>query len=162
MISPKQASTFLSLKVGGILGRHVTASAHEPGACFRALVVALAVTFAPLSDARLPPPTEEARLASAEAAARSAWSDKVGLFQLCNAGERTAAAYRAHAAFTGKVVRPPTATPECVNPGEYVSPLTPATAKPLEAAGAHSPPGTAISPPSTKASAADIAKGMKK
>ena len=38
-----------------------------------------------------------------------------------------------------------------------MSPRTPAASKPLEAAGAHSPPGTATSPPSTNATSAQIA-----
>jgi hypothetical protein len=126
------------------------------------LVIAVACTFAPLAFAKLPPPTEEARLASAEAAAKAAWSDKVSLYQLCNAIDRIADTYRARTRASGKDVAPAVATPECADPGAYVSPLTPTTSKPLEASGAHSPPGAAISPPSTKATAADIAKGATK
>jgi hypothetical protein len=46
--------------------------------------------------------------------------------------------------------------PGCTDPGPYVSTVTPAASKPLEAAGAHSPPGTATSPPSTNAPSAQI------
>jgi hypothetical protein len=133
-----------------------------PRAIPRLLITALACTLAPLAVAKLPPPTEEARLAGVEAAAKSAWNDKVGLFQLCNAIDRTATAYRTSAKATGKDVPAAVATPECADPGAYVSPVTPATSKPLEASGAHSPPGLAISPPSTKVPAAEIAKGTKK
>lgn len=128
----------------------------------RLLIIVLACTLAPLAAARLPPPTEEARLAGVEAAAKSAWTDKVGLFQLCKAIDRTATTYRTSARAAGKDVPAAVATPECADPGAYVSPLTPATSKPLEASGAHSPPGLAISPPGTKTTAAEIAKGTKK
>lgn len=136
--------------------------AETPRTILRLLIIALACTLAPLAAAKLPPPTEEARQAGVEAAAKSAWNDKVGLFQLCKAIDRTAATYRTSARAAGKDVPAAVATAECADPGAYVSPLTPAISKPLEASGAHSPPGLAISPPSTKASAAEIAKGTKK
>ena|SRR5258706_10527167 len=49
---------------------------------------------------------------------------------------------------------PPMSTPPCVDPGQFAP--TPVAAKPLEASGAHSPPGTATSPPSTNDHAADL------
>jgi hypothetical protein len=52
--------------------------------------------------------------------------------------------------------------PACTDPGPYVAAVTPATSKPLEASGAHSPPGTATSPPSTNATSAQIAPAPKK
>ncbi len=112
--------------------------------------------------AKLPPATEEAKAKAAEAAAKTAWSDKVGLYQLCVSMDRTAAAYRKSTKAAGKPVPAPVATPACADPGPYVSQLAPAASKPLEAAGAHSPPGTAVSPPSTKATASEIAGGVKK
>lgn len=124
-----------------------------------ALLLALASSAA---LAKLPPPTDEAKAVAAEAAAKSAWADKVGLFQLCNAMTRVANTYRERSTAAGKVVPPAVPTPECAHPGDYAPPATPSTSKPIEAAGAHSPPGTAVSPPSTKASAADIAKRAKK
>jgi hypothetical protein len=52
----------------------------------------------------------------------------------------------------------PTPTP-CADPGPFA--YTPPEQKPLEASGAHSPPGNATSPPSTKAPAATLAPAKK-
>jgi len=120
-----------------------------------ALIAAISVT--PVC-AKLPPPTDEEKAKAAEAAAKAAWNDKVGLYQLCAAMDRTVDAYRKSTKAAGKPVPVPVATPPCIDPGLY----TPMAAKPLEAAGAHSPPGPAVSPPSTKATAAEIAGGAKK
>jgi hypothetical protein len=76
--------------------------------------------------------------------------------------DRTADAYRRSIKAAGKPVPVPVATPACVDPGPYTSPPAPVAAKPLEAAGAHSPPGPAVSPPNTKATDAEIAGGTKK
>ena len=46
------------------------------------------------------------------------------------------------------VEKPPMPAPACADPGPFT--YTPPEAKPLEASGAHSPAGTATSPPSTK------------
>jgi hypothetical protein len=124
-----------------------------------ALVLAL---FASFSLAKLPPPTDAAKAQAAEAAAKSAWNSKLDAFLLCKAMDRTAQNYRATAATAGKTALPPQETPPCADPGPYASPVTPEANKPLEAAGAHSPPGTAKSPPSTNATAAEIAGGIKK
>ena len=122
----------------------------------------IAAMFAGSVFAKLPPPTDEAKAQAAEAAAKAAWTDKVGLYQLCLAMDRTAAAYRKSLKAAGKDVPVPVATAPCADAGPYVSSITPAASKPLEASGAHSPPGMAISPPSTKATAAEIAGGPKK
>jgi hypothetical protein len=119
-----------------------------------ALIAAIVVT--PVC-AKLPPPTDEDKAKAAEAAAKAAWADKLSAYQLCLAMERTAEVYRKSATAAGKPAPAPVATPPCANPGAYVS-----AAKPLEAAGAHSPPETSASPPSTKATAAEIAGGVKK
>ena len=55
----------------------------------------------------------------------------------------------------------PVVIPPCADPGPFAMPVTPVVAKPLEAAGAHSPSGTAVSPPSTKATAAEISADPK-
>ena len=55
----------------------------------------------------------------------------------------------------------PVVIPPCADPGPFAMPVTPAVAKPLEAAGAHSPTGTAVSPPSTKATAAEMSADPK-
>ena len=129
------------------------------------LVIAALVCFLPtLVFSKLPPPTEEAKAKAAEANAKTAWSDKVGLYKLCISMDQTAAAYRKSAKATGKPVPAPVPTPPCTDPSSFVaqSQITPETSKPLEAAGAHSPTGAAISPPNTNATAAEIAVGGKK
>lgn len=96
--------------------------------------------------AKLPAPSDEAKAKAAEAAAKSAWADKVGGYQLCRSMDRTAEYYRKTA---GKDAPPPIATPACTDPGAFVAPA------PLEAAGAHSPATMATSPPNSKATAAE-------
>ncbi|KQU85224.1 hypothetical protein ASC78_07635 [Variovorax sp. Root318D1] len=115
---------------------------------FCMLVLALA---APLAWAKLPPPpaTPEAKAKAAETAAKTAWTAKVDAYKLCQAQDRVVAKYRASAASAAKPV--PTAvvaTPPCTDPGPFAY-TPPPDAKPIEAAGAHSPATTATSPPST-------------
>lgn len=102
--------------------------------------------------AKLPPPSDEAKAKAAETAAKNAWTDKVGAFKLCQAMDRVAAGYAANAKKAGKEVKP-TATPPCTDPGPFA--YTPPEKKPLEAAGAHSPPGAATTPPNTNTPAAE-------
>ncbi|MEO8674096.1 MAG: hypothetical protein ABI569_00870 [Casimicrobiaceae bacterium] len=127
----------------------------------RAMLILLPALMSSYSMAKLPPPSDAAKALAAETAAKNAWSDKVGQYQLCAAMDRTAAAYRNSLKATGTPAPTPVETAPCVNPGPYATPVTPSASKPLEAAGAHSPPGTATSPPSTNATAAEIA-GRKK
>lgn len=102
--------------------------------------------------AKLPALSDDAKAKAAEAAARAAHADKIGAFQLCKSMDRVAAEYFAEAKQAGREVKPAATTPPCADPGQFA--LTPPAAKPLEAAGAHSPPGTAVSPPNTNAPAA--------
>jgi hypothetical protein len=103
--------------------------------------------------AQLPPPTEAEKAKAAEIAARNAWTSKVGAYQLCLEMDRMAAKYHARLKASGKDVPQPIATAPCTDPGPYVSPITAAAPQPREAAEAHSPAGTAVSPPNTKAKA---------
>lgn len=128
----------------------------------RLAIVAIIGLLSTSAFAKLPPASEEAKTKAAEATAKAVWSDKVGLYQLCISMDRTAAAYRKSTRAAGKSVPVSVATPACADPGAYVLQLTPAASKPLEAAGAHSPPGMAVSPPSTKATASEISSGLKK
>ena len=82
---------------------------------------------------------------AAEAKAKSAWTDKVSAYKTCLAIDRTAETYRKSQAAAGKEVPPPASTPSCVDPGPAPS------SKPIEAAGAHSPPEPAHTAPSTPA-----------
>ncbi len=122
----------------------------------------IATTLATAVFAKLPPPTDDDKAKTAEASAKAAWADKVALFQLCVAQDRVVDAYRKSARAAGKVVPTPVATSLCSHPGAYMLQVTPVASKPLEASGAHSPSGTAVSPPSRKATAAEIAGSPKK
>ena len=127
----------------------------------RATSAFVALSCAGMVWATLPPPTDEAKAKAAEAAAKAAWSDKVGLYQLCVAMDRTADAYRKERKAGGKEIPAPNITPACSDPGAYVSRMTPAISKPLEASGAHSPPGPAVAPPSNKATANELSQGKR-
>jgi len=101
-----------------------------------------------LSLAKLPPLSDEAKAKAAETAAKAAWTGKVEAYLLCKSQDKVAAGYFKTAKVTGKDTKPPMAAPACAEPGPFA--YTPPESKPIEAAGAHSPAGTATSPPSTK------------
>jgi hypothetical protein len=108
--------------------------------------------------AKLPAPSEEAKAKAAETAARTAHTNKVADYQLCKSMDKVAAYYLTEAKKAGKDVTP-TATPPCSDPGAFAPAAVAAPApKPLEAAGAHSPPTTAATPPSTNTPAAAMPK----
>ncbi len=120
------------------------------------LAALTAALLATASLAKLPALTDEAKAKAAEAAAKSAWTDKVGLYKLCKTMDRVAATYRASPVAAGQPASAADVTPPCTDPGAYVSQAAPQVAKPLEASGAHSPPAMATSPPGTKATSAEI------
>ena len=79
--------------------------------------------------AKLPAPSDEAKAKAAEAAAKTAWSGKVGAFQLCKTMDAVAAGYFVQAKKAGKDVKPAVATPACADPGPFVyTPAPPASA----------------------------------
>jgi hypothetical protein len=119
-----------------------------------AMVVAVGI------GATLPPLSDDAKAKAADTAAKSAWADKVGAYQTCRADERVAEAYRKNLKAAGKDVPAAVATPPCADPGPFAA-AAPAT-KPLEASGAHSPPETATSPPSSNATQRELSGGTKK
>ena len=121
-----------------------------------AIVLAASCLAAGLALAKLPPLSDEAKAKAAEAANKTAWTDKVGLYQVCQSMDRVAATYRSRAAAAGKAASAAEAAPACTDPGPYVPAVTPAASKPLEASGAHSPAGMATSPPSNKATSAEM------
>ena len=123
------------------------------------LIIAAAVALPVV--AKLPALSDDAKAKAAEATAKAAWTDKVGLYQLCKSMDRVADVYRKTPVAAGKEVPGPSAVP-CVDPGPYATPVTPAASKPLEAAGAHSPAGPAVSPPSTNTPAAQAQGEVKK
>jgi phage protein D len=111
----------------------------------RRVLIAVLATVALPALAKLPPLSDEAKAKAAEAAARTAHGNKVADYQLCKSMDRVAATYLAEAKKQGKDPKP-TATPSCADPGAFT---WPPDTKPLEAAGAHSPPKTASTPPNT-------------
>ena len=137
------------------------------------LLISLVVTFvSSVVLAKLPAPSDEAKAKAAEVAAKTAWSGKVDNYLLCKWQDKTAASYYKTALAAGKDTKPALATPPCADPGAFVyapveAPKSVAAAKPaevtkpLEAAGAHSPPATAASPPNTKIPDAVINPGNK-
>jgi hypothetical protein len=106
--------------------------------------------------AKLPAPGPEAKTKAAAAAAKGAWADKVGAYQLCEAMNRAADQYRKAEKAAGKEPATPVATPPCVDPGPFVAQA------PLGAAGAHSSSAMAVSPPSGKSTAAQLQGHPKK
>jgi len=120
------------------------------------ILIVCGLALAGTAFAKLPAPaaTPEAKAKAAEAAARTTWSSKVEAYQLCQSQDRVAARYRESAAAAGKQLPAAPAAPPCTDPGPFA--YTPPDQKPIEAAGAHSPPGTASSPPSTPQPAAAV------
>ena len=129
----------------------------------RPFVVAAAVAAltASVAFAKLPAPSDEDKAKAAEAANKASWNDKVAAYHLCQSMDKVASSYRAHAAAGGHPASAAEQTPPCNDPGAYM-PLTPQASKPLEASGAHSPPGPATSPPSNKATSAELTGTQKK
>jgi len=125
-------------------------------------LLALGLVAVPLAQGKLPPLSPDLQAKADEAKAKSAWTDKVAAYQLCRAMDRVAEGYYKTAKSGGKDTHPPTATPPCTDPGPYTSAAAASAPKPpLEASGAHSPPATAIAPPSSKETEAQLA-GKKK
>ncbi|MDP2018180.1 hypothetical protein [Hydrogenophaga sp.] len=121
-------------------------------------LLCLSMLLATSVFAKLPAPvlTDEAKAKAEEAKAKTAWAAKVDNYKLCLSMDRAAGNYFKTAATSGKSVKPAAALPACADPGPftYVAVAAVAVAKPVEAAGAHSPSTTAASPPSGKAPAA--------
>jgi hypothetical protein len=142
-----------------------------------------------LSLAKLPPPDDAAKLKAAETAAKAAWQSKVDNYLLCKAQDKVVAYYRktsTNAAAKGPkaapVATPPAAvasakasapataasgtpvaaaTPgPCSDPGPFA--FNPPEQTPLETSGAHSPAGTAASPPSVRQESSQMAPAQKK
>lgn len=98
--------------------------------------------------AKLPAPSEEAKAKAAETAAKTAHTGKQDAYLLCKSQDKVAASYYTSAKTAGKETKPPASMAVCADAGPFA--YTPPAAKPLEAAGAHSPVGNATSPPNTK------------
>lgn len=111
------------------------------------LLLASAFLIALSAHAKLPVPAmdDAAQAKAAEAKAKADHANKVGTYQLCAVQDRLAAKY-------SSTTQAAAASVPCMNPGPFV--FAAAELKPIEASGAHSPPATAVSPPSTKVPAA--------
>jgi hypothetical protein len=125
------------------------------------LLICTSLLLAFSAQAKLPAPvlTDEAKAKAEETKAKTAWAGKVDSYKLCLSMDRAAGHYFKTAATTGKSVKPASAgAPACADPGPftYVAAAATAVAKPVEAAGAHSPSTAAASPPSGKAPAAVV------
>ncbi len=86
-------------------------------------LAALLATAAAPASAKLPAPSDEAKAKAAATAAKTAWTDKVGGYQLCQAMNRSADHYRKSAKAAGKNVAAPVETPACADPGPFVAPV---------------------------------------
>jgi len=154
----------------------------------RTLTPLLLLALAGAAWAKLPPPDDAAKAKAAETTARAAWQAKVDAFQLCKAQDRVAAKYKGSggakatpvaakpasapaaasaaaaasapaAAASGSSTPVASAPPTpCADPGPFA--YNPPEQKPLEASGAHSPTGTAGSPPSVRPEAAQMTPGQ--
>lgn len=122
-----------------------------------AAVLALALGLSSVVEAKLPPPSDEAKAKAAEAAAKSAYQGKVAAYQLCKVQDKVAAQYLASQKSGGKEA--PVATPPCTEPGPFVYQAS--AAKPIEAAGAHSPAAAAVAPPSSTQPHGEMAPAKK-
>ena len=108
------------------------------------------------ASAKLPALSPEAQAKADETKAKTAWSDKVAAYKLCQSQDRVVAQYRK----TATNAKPGAETPACTDPGPFSAPA--ASAPPLEAAGAHSPPQTATQPHNSTATDAEQKGGVKK
>ena len=103
--------------------------------------VLVAATLGSTAIAKLPALSDEAKAKAAEAAAKTAWSDKVAGFQLCKAQDRVASTYYSDMKKAGKDVKPAVETPPCADPGPFVAPG--AASAPVAAAPQAAPPAAA-------------------
>ena len=139
------------------------------------LIPGVLVAACALAFAKLPPVDDAAKAKAAETAAKAAWQGKVDGWLLCKSQDKVAAGYLKTAGKDAKPAAAPTAaaasaaasgTPvaykppaPCADPGPFA--YNPPEQKPLETAGAHSPTGTAASPPSVKTPSAEMAPAKK-
>ena len=108
--------------------------------------------------AKLPALSEEGKAKAAEAAAKTAHSNKVADYQLCKSREKVAAHYYKTAKATGKPTTPPVATPACADPGPYVAAAPAAPSAPAVAAAPAAAKPSAAPAPAAPAPAAPAKK----
>jgi hypothetical protein len=136
----------------------------------KTLLALAACAVAVAVSAKLPPPNPDpaAKAKAAETAAKAGWQAKMDAYELCKVQDRIAAKYGKHEGKAGAkpaAAKPAasaasgtpvasSAPPPCADPGPFA--YNAPEQKPLETSGAHSPAGTAASPPSVRAEAAKI------
>jgi hypothetical protein len=157
----------------------------------RLLVFTVLFAAGGLAFAKLPPPDDATKAKAAETSAKAAWQAKVDAYQLCKVQDKVAAQYmktsgKSAAPANGAKPAPAPAAqapaaqapaaqapvaagsgtpvaaaqlPPCADPGPFA--YNPPEQKPLESSGAHSPTGTAASPPSVKPPSAEMAPAKK-
>lgn len=81
------------------------------------LIVLSSLMVIGLASAKLPPLSDEAKAKADETKNKTAWSDKVAAYQLCQAQDKVAATYLKQ---KGKP-KPAVEVPACTNPGPYVA-----------------------------------------
>ncbi|MEB0141035.1 MULTISPECIES: hypothetical protein [unclassified Undibacterium] len=79
----------------------------------------LSALWCSVSLAALPAPTVEAKAKSDAAKAKTAWSDKLAAYQLCQAQNKVAAAY-----LKGRETKALPLMPPCADPGPYQAPVS--------------------------------------
>jgi hypothetical protein len=111
-------------------------------------VLAASLATTAVVQAKLPPLNDEAKAKAAEAAAKTAYGNKVANYQLCKSMDKVAAAYFAQAKKEGKPAKPTEGAPACADPGPFVyTPPAPASAPAAASAPA---PAVAAAPAAPK------------
>ena len=116
------------------------------------LIAPIVLTFACVGAlAKLPPPSAEEVEATRRNLARQTWTAKQDAFVSCRAQDKVVKKYQDGLRAEGKSVPLGLDTGACSDPGPYAADSgTPIVNRPIEASGAHSPPGTAVTAPSSK------------
>jgi hypothetical protein len=130
---------------------------HEASIIMKKIVLSLAtVLLAGAAFAKLPALSDEAKAKAAEAAAKTAHTNKVADYQLCLSREKTAAHFFKTAKAAGKETKPATETPACADPGAFVyaPPAVPAVAAVASGAPATPAPVVAAAAPAKPAAPA--------
>ena len=115
------------------------------------LIALLGMSLAGAAVAKLPPLSPEAQAKADEAKQKTAWSDKVAAYQLCQAQDRVAATYRKAKGAQPKAAAA-AAPADAAATAAAASTAAPATAAAATAAPATAAPATAA--PATAAAAA--------
>ncbi len=125
----------------------------------RAIALLLLLTVSGVSLAKLPASSELEKDLALRNASRQTWSTKLDAFASCQAQDRVVKKYQDGLRSQGKAVPVGLDTGPCTDPGPYAADAgTPIANRPTEASGAHSPPGTAVTPPSTIIPQAELQK----